>query len=275
MGAALPGPHAVDAHVHVHACFDVRRFLDDAAANVTRALTERPPAGATRGLGVLLLAEGVGEGAFDRLSGASALGGGWTAEDAEERGVRWLAHHGTRRLLVVAGRQVVTAEGVEVLALLTHDAPADGLPLGECLASLAAHETVAVLPWGFGKWSGRRGRLVAESLRASDRTVLAGDNGGRLALGPTPPLLAEAARRGIPILPGSDPLPFPDQEGRAGSFGFLADVALPPERPAAALRAWLRALDRQPDPYGRLRGVAAFCFDQGRMQWRKRVGRSR
>ena len=89
-----------------------------------------------------------------------------------------------------------------------------------------------------------------------------GDNAGRLELAGRPRLFQEAEARGIPVLPGSDPLPLPAQGDRAGSYGFLLPEGFDERRPAESLRQTLRALDRPPRTYGRRRDLAAFCQEQ-------------
>jgi hypothetical protein len=134
---------------------------------------------------------------------------------------------------------------------------------------------VPVVPWGFGKWSGSRGRLLAEFLHEpAGRDVLLGDNGGRLALGPTPPLLAMARRRGIPVVPGSDPLPFRSQSERAGRYGFVLTAGGNPDLPARTVVQYLQSRKDQPCPYGRLTSLPAFVISQSRMQWQARFRRS-
>ena len=78
------------------------------------------------------------------------------------------------KLLVIAGRQVVTAEHLEVLALLCHETIEDGQTLADTMAHISSTGAIALLPWGVGKWSGVRGQLVAEA--ASRHRVLLGDN---------------------------------------------------------------------------------------------------
>jgi hypothetical protein len=78
-------------------------------------------------------------------------------------------------------------------------------------------------------------------------------------------------RRGIPVLPGSDPLPMRDHQGRALSSGFLVDAPLDLARPAAGLRDWLLAPGRQPLMAGQRESSGRFVWNQVRMQWRKRV----
>lgn len=71
------------------------------------------------------------------------------------------------------------------------------------------------------------------------------------------------------ILPGSDPLPFPDHAGRAASAGFVLSGETDPHRPGASVRAGLAALDRDPPFVGVRQGSLAFVADQVRMQLRR------
>jgi hypothetical protein len=272
--AAIPGPLLVDAHAHLHREFDLQKFLAAAADNAAQA-ADQGVAG-HRPIGVLLFAESEGEGAFARLRSADdSMLGVWTIHPTPERESLLIRASGRLRLIVVAGRQIVTSEGVEVLGLLTAQPIADGATMAETVAALRRQGAVVVLPWGFGKWTLRRGALVASFLRTHPREIFLGDNSGRLGLARAPRLFDEARRLGVPILPGSDPLPFRDQLTRIGSFGFVCDTTLSEEQPAEGLRSWLHGLGVQPIAYGELETLGRFCWNQGRMQWRKRVARPR
>ena len=149
---------------------------------------------------------------------------------------------GSTRLNVIAGRQLVTRERLEVLALGTTAPLRDGEPMDATLAAVRDAGAAAVLPWGVGKWLGARGAVVARVLAdPAWRDVFLGDNGNRLELGPDPKHFAAARRAGRCVLPGSDPLPLPGEEARVGGYGFAVDVALDPLRPTAALLAVLRS----------------------------------
>ena len=65
-------------------------------------------------------------------------------------------------LVVVAGRQIVTAEAIEVLALGLNRLYPDGRPLATVIEDLSEEEVLLILPWGVGKWLGRRGRIIAD-----------------------------------------------------------------------------------------------------------------
>jgi hypothetical protein len=143
---------------------------------------------------------------------------------------------------VIAGRQVVTRERLEVLALGTVAPLRDGESIETTLGAVRDAGAAAVLPWGVGKWLGARGAIVARVLADPQwADVFLGDNGNRLTLGPEPPHLTTARRAGRGVLPGSDPLPLPGEETRVGSYGFAVEVALDTLRPAAALLTLLKS----------------------------------
>jgi len=173
-------------------------------------------------------------------------------------------------LVVIAGHQIVTAEKLEVLALCCPPEVREGEPLEATIAAVRSCGGVPLLPWGFGKWMFSRGKCIARVVEGAAPWPLLGDNGGRPALSWTPRLLRRGAARGIPVLPGSDPLPFADQVRRVGRVGVIMEAALDLERPATSVRKWLITLRPPLRPFGNGLGPWEFARDQLRMQWRKR-----
>jgi hypothetical protein len=262
-----------DAHVHVHRCFERSGFLDAAVANFERGgvhLGLRDQA-----VGCLFLTEGPGEGFFQeaRRSAGPTLWGSWRFERTEEENSLWACRDGTPKLILVAGQQVVTQERLEVLALgLTRELP-QGRTMSETLDLATAHQSLAVIPWGFGKWWGSRGRLVRSIVEsAQPGSVFLGDNGGRPRLSRRPRLLRLAERRGLLVLPGSDPLPFGFEAGKVGRYGFVIECDPAREKPAAALIRALREARTQPRTFGRRETLLRFCRSQLAIQLRNRTG---
>jgi hypothetical protein len=264
----------IDGHVHIHDCFDISRFIGSAFSNCLQAALDL---GCDRShVPVLLLTEGRRQRVFRRIKEETMKGnmrisdeqtGGYRAiATEEEESLRIQRTDGTF-LCLISGRQIVTAERLEVLALATVSEIPDGLPLEGTVAAVEKGGALPVIPWGFGKWIGRRGDILKRFLEnAPCSSFFLGDNGGRPAFLPEPALLSFGRGRGIRILPGSDPLPFPSENDRAGSFGFTLRVPLDSDRPAHGIRTALDDPAGRPEPYGRAETPFRFLRNQVAMQ---------
>ena len=269
--SAAPGDLClVDAHVHLYPGADPGEMLSAAARNMGRAarargLPRRPP-------GILMLTENAG---LDRFAGLAGAAGGWTvAPTAEPVSLLAESGDGEAPLAIVSGRQIVTAENIEVHALGTRAVFADGAPAATVLGEVQRAGALAVLPWGFGKWSGARGEVLRGLIARQGEWpgMMLADSGVRPALLPRPALLAEAESQGLRVLAGSDPLPLAAEAGKPGRYGFLARCPLDPDRPFARLAAWLRARPASPETFGTLERAFPFLHRQAAMQLRKRLG---
>jgi len=97
-----------------------------------------------------------------------------------------------------------------------------------------------------------------------------GDGAGRPFFWGTPSHFREAEARGIRILPGTDPLPFPRQMGRAGSYGFLLEGTIDLTRPAEGIKTALLDPSSRLTPFGKAERALPFIRNQIAMQRRKR-----
>ncbi|MGF1476381.1 MAG: class I SAM-dependent methyltransferase [Geminicoccaceae bacterium] len=266
----------IDAHVHVYDAFGWQAALDAAAGNFRRY---RPrPADPGEPLGILLLTDTARAPAFAELLEKSDDLVGWKLEERSDPGFRALINQESESVWVMAGRQIITDEGLEVLALATDAAIADGVPLRDCLAAVNDTGGIAVLPWGFGKWIGPRGNLVKEWIgadRADADFALLGDNGGRPQPAPDAPVLVAGRQARIPVLCGSDPLPLASGADRVGAFGSWLEIDLQDDRPVEAVRRALRALSETPDTFGSRVGWARFARDQIGLRLAKFAGGSK
>jgi hypothetical protein len=263
-----PGPSLlIDAHVHLHGCFSPGAFLEQAAGNFERAAREH---GWTPWRGALLLTESAGVDAFTGLEDGTTDTGAWTIEPADREML--VARNGARVVLLLAGRQVISAEGLEILLLGTRAAPADGRPAEEVLAEGERLGALRVIPWGAGKWLFRRGRVLDRLLEAAHpgSGFFLGDIAGRPSVWANPRHFELASRRGISVLRGTDPLPFAGQVSRPGAFGFRLAWRVNRPLSAESIKAVLRAPDAELTPYGRLERLAPFVRHQLAMQLRKR-----
>ena len=265
----------VDSHVHIHGAFDVATMLDHASVHresvaLGQGLSPAVP-------GVLMLTESQGVEAFLQLAENPGRPlGRWRAHRTGEAMSLRLEANDAVPLVLIAGRQIVTAERLELLALGTLETFTDGQPIGSVIELVHQSGALAVVPWGFGKWIGGRGRIVRGLLNSSQASRLfVGDNGGRLNIGPEPALFAVARQQGVPILPGSDPFPFPAQVERPLGYGFVLAADVTSDTPAAAIKQELQARRVQPEIFGRRTGLASFVRNQLAMQWHKRRATAR
>ncbi|HVS75716.1 MAG TPA: hypothetical protein VHE11_02200 [Steroidobacteraceae bacterium] len=271
----------VDAHVHLHPCYDPDDLLRNAYDNLAAAASGGGVLRARRAC-FLLLAECAPDDCFGALralaqgrpdsNGACRLElRRWTVAPTDEP-ISVIARDGERELFIVAGRQVACREGLEVLVLGTTRRFADGRPIREVLRESDALGVPRVIPWGPGKWFFRRGRLLNELVAEFRKpTLFLGDEGGRPVFWGYPQHFTQAARLGVRDLPGTDPLPFPHDVGKVGRMGLKVTIDLDPARPGASL---MRALTEARAPLERFATLEAplrFVRNQIGMQLRKRL----
>jgi hypothetical protein len=263
----------IDGHVHFHECFSLAVSLSAAADNFEEA---------AHSLGirdtacfVLLLCEEEGYDNVHKLIEKVETQhkiDGWSFSGTADSTTIVARHDNGRRLFIIAGRQIRTRDGLEVLALCTNAAHKDGMEIDVSISEVHETGAVAVLPWGFGKWLGRRGKHVMRLINRLDgHHLLLGDNSGRLAGFREPPLFKVARRAGISILAGTDPLPFPGQQRRVGKYGSILRGRFNTDRAGVSIRSLLQDGRTVPDTYGARERPMAFLTNQLRMQAKKRT----
>ncbi len=263
----------MDAHVHIHDCFDISDFLDHAYENFRREIDSRETPGQFNA--VALLTESYCTNWFDTLrKSASNIDqfqwNNWRITTNDEIESLTASSKAGQELSIIAGKQIVTTENLEILALGYATDIEDGLPIEDVIAVVQAAGALCVLPWGFGKWTGKRGQIVREILQKDfGRNFFIGDNAGRLALWPTPTEFESAAKRNIRILPGSDPLPYKEQVSSVGRFGLILERGILKERPYEDIRQALLDENVAIRPFGSLERLSPFIKYQIAMQLRK------
>jgi hypothetical protein len=246
----------VDGHVHLYTPELAAATFDSAADNF------RAYGGREAGrVGVLLLTQGSRERVFETLRKRRACGS-WRIKPSAVEEQSLTIESGARSIAVICGRQIRCERGLEVAALGTTDDYADGLPFDETIGRVQASGAWAVIPWGFGKWTGSRGEQVRGALaRYSPRSLSVADNGGRLALLGSPQIVRAARASGYRVLSGSDPFPCGDDHRRVGAFGFFAGIVPGEETPWRDLSTWLASAEA-PETYGSAVGMARFLVNQ-------------
>ncbi len=261
-----------DSHVHIYNCFDLDIFFAKAFENFQAAASGLNEETENR-ICFLLLTESKGYNYFARLqalAGDSETGTGkrsWQVFETKEQQSLLITHedYSGISLFVVAGRQLVTAERLELLALCTESKIQDGLELDHAVEAVIECGGIAVCPWGAGKWLGSRGTVLEKRLHHPGSSPLfAGDSGGRPLFWPTPGPIKLAKNKKSPILSGTDPLPLIGEERRVGSFGgsIAGDNSLDIQAPGASLKSLLLDPETDVQPFGRLQNPLLFVKNQ-------------
>lgn len=233
----------IDAHVHIYDCFDIERFFDAAYANFKSAAEKL---GHTDDFtGILLLAETSKDNWFYKLSeyadgkdlpdGKKA--GEWKFCHTKENCSLYARLGNLKSLILIAGQQIVSSEGLEVLAIGTSNRFNDGESIYDIIKKINDNNGLPILPWGVGKWFGSRGRIVEDIIDTNNTSAYLGDNKNRPNFWPEPHLFGLAKQKGLRIFPGSDPLPFAEEYCKVGSFGFSLKASLNDERPTTTLKS--------------------------------------
>ena len=233
----------LDAHVHLYPLYR----SDEAIASLFRNLGSWTPraGGSDKGRDALapvcrvaILAESRRCHAFREIRAQGCIRGteGLKVAPTESYGVAITAANGDR-LHLLAGRQVVTRERIEILALTVDAAIPDGLSADETLAAVKQAEGVSVVSWAPGKWLGGRGRVVRSLIeRYPPAAFLLGDSSLRPTVWSEPLLMRRGRRRGFAIVAGSDPLPFAGEERRAGTYGCVYRGPFDDAHPVSSMR---------------------------------------
>lgn len=263
--SSAPIAALVDAHVHLYAMYDRERFFTAARANFDRARRE---VGFSHTQYVMCFTEDSRHDAFGELPGRfGSIEVVSTSDEAALR-VRFAREEDGPEMYVLAGRQIITGEGLELLALATRVVIPDGVALAEGIERVRAAKGIPVVPWAFGKWWGRRGEVVRAALAGAGAPDL-GDNSARPSISSDPDLFHLAQSAGKMVLPGTDPLPLRAHQTRAGSYGFVLEGGISAEHPAGSFAAALASQSRSPRRFGRRVGPFAFVRDQLALRLRK------
>jgi len=176
-----------------------------------------------------------------------------------------------QNIFIVAGRQITTSENLEVLALGTTKTFEDGRTLEKAIDQIDEYGAIAVIPWGVGKWLGKRGKLLTEFiLKNHGSNLFLGDNGGRPLFWFSISQFKLAAEIGIKILRGTDPLPIRQEIQRPGNFGFMISERLNHAKPSFHLKQLLTDGNVNLINYGKLENPFRFFRNQSFL--RKKTG---
>ena len=257
-----------DSHVHIYPFMTVESVLEAASRNFFETGTSVQ---GSETVGLLVVADPEGVRGFERIlefGDGSGKVGGWRIESADHRSVT-LRKSSYNPIVAIRGQQLISREGLEVLAIGHDGELRSGLRLSSLLEKVRDAGGLSVIAWGAGKWLGRRGRVITEVIVAeSGRSdIMLGDNAGRPRCWSRVRQFDLARESGMRIVAGTDPLPIAGEESRIGGYGVRMSIECGSDE--AVVDAFCRALadpDANVQLFGNLMGIGGFVSNQLRLR---------
>jgi len=261
----------VDSHVHIYSCYSVKRFFDFAIKNF---IIESKKLNSKKFVGVLFLTETKNDNYFRKLRenqfDNELDNVNLKLIKSEENNSLVYRYNDDTYLIIISGKQIITSEKLEVLALGTTKDLDYGESLRKSVEKINSVGALPVIPWGVAKWIGKRERIIKNFLETNiELKYFLGDNSGRPVFWSTPKLFKIARAKGVMTLRGSDPLPLSSQEEKVGRFGFYFNANLDLNCPAKDVNGYLLNSDSAPNDFGKLEVPLNFLKNQFSMQFRK------
>jgi hypothetical protein len=259
----------VDSHVHIYDCFDLEYFFNSAFKNFT--FYSKKISDSEKFTGILCLTEGGDYNYFRKIHEnpkSLKLKGFKIDRTSEENSIK--ISDGINRIFLIAGQQIVTSENLEVLALGTINRFRNGNTINETLDELKKESIITIIPWGVGKWLGKRESII-KTLISTRNSFFVGDNGNRPGVWKLPFIFQLAHDKGIYNLPGSDPLSFSSEAAKPGSFGFYIAKNISDDYPFNQLKLIVLNYDNQFNTYGKPEKTFTFLRNQIIIQINKKI----
>jgi hypothetical protein len=259
----------VDSHIHIYDCYDLKHFFNSAFRNFS--LYNAKFSKADNFIGVLFLTEANDYNFFkafyDEPEKYSEKINYEIKRTSEESSLR-ISYNGNI-IFLIAGQQIVTEENLEVLAIGTTKRFSYDKSIFETISLVIDNNAIPVLPWGVGKWMGKRAEVIKELISKRSDFFL-GDNGNRPAFWSIPGIFKSGEFEGIYNLPGSDPLNFKSEENKPGSFGFYFNDRIDQEYPSKDLKQKILE-HRKFKTYGKPEMPFKFFLNQLNIQINKKL----
>jgi len=258
-----------DAHVHIYNGFNLETLLSGALENFKKVVSRqglRSPWSP-----FLFLAETKDENWFSILSNSAAGNkpfspkgiGKWSFQNTREDRSLYGHLNEEEGFFLIAGRQIKAEGNLEVLALGNIEPFEEGRPVKELIQTIGKRGAIPVIPWGAGKWLGARGETIKNLLQSQQVPLFfLGDTRNRPAFWPKSSIFRQAERKGLKILPGSDPLPLLSHNKVPGSYGFYLRGKINSDYPFMSIKKLLIAPETSIIPYGKQERPFRFLGDQ-------------
>lgn len=263
----------LDGHVHLYPEYNLQSAFKIGIENMKSALRKSKLNSSTQPITVWLLTERWDCHFFRQISESAKKfsSNGLTIQPSPEKEAILFQENGRISHLILAGRQLVSNDGLEVLSLATDLFVEDRkFSTGELIQKVNESGGVPVLNWAPGKWFFNRGKIVREQIQNSKtNTFVVGDNPLRCTLWPTPQIMKEATNKGFKLIAGSDPLPFVGEENNIGTYCFATHAPFDMKKPVASIRQILRQKEFSADIIGKRNGLFTFFSRETRIMLKK------
>jgi len=280
---------ACDTHVHCYNFSELGQQLDFAQSNFAKYA----PSADARILFYtdgyvdrtwLKLNELIGSG----LESNSAKNGSWVFALSQDMGLIEAVREQDGSVIYIApARQLNTAGKLEMILLGCDEEIGDKWPANQ-LIRVYGDKYVPLMPWGVGKWLGKRGRVLIDLINHSSKPFILGDNGGRPFFWPVPHFRFMDAleaqeqveksegdqgqnkphkwvKNRLATMNGSDPLPVSGEICRTASYGILFDMEKGKEISLKNILLQMKETDFEFQNYGKLMGLFPFIIKRIKM----------
>jgi hypothetical protein len=264
----------VDAHVHIHECFDLNIFLNSSYKNFKKCAKNF---NAQSFEGVLCLTENSKVNFFSKFRKTAELNSNqgnsldWKFHITDEPNSIRLSRNQDEVMYIIAGRQIITKEKLEVLGIGLLQSIDNGKSLADVVELVNQNEALPIIPWGVGKWMGYRRKVISNFIvKYKNGSLFVGDNNNRPFFWVKSTIFKQAGRLNIRNLQGTDPLPFKSEVTKAGRYGFMIEARINQTKPFDEIKKKVNDLNSPLLQYGRPEKTLRFFSNQIQMQLIKR-----
>ncbi|NQT25501.1 hypothetical protein HQ585_09100 [candidate division KSB1 bacterium] len=235
----------IDAHVHLYPNYNLNLAFRIGVENLVEAYQKTDHDLPSNSTIVWLLTERNDCRLFDEITETPNL---FTQSNRQVRmgkepGALLIQQEKLPDLYILAGRQLVSTDGLEVLALTGwKKCPDRKYPAIDLIKQVNECGAIPVLNWAPGKWFLKRGKIVRDLIGTSKKPFpfVIGDTPLRHSLWSQPKQMKQAIRKEIKMLAGSDPLPFKGEESMIGTYGNAVQGVFDPDKPVTSVRNILK-----------------------------------
>jgi hypothetical protein len=264
---------SIDGHVHIYPWYDLRQTLRIGIENLKLSTTRFSTFldndlknDSPEMIPIWLLTERMDCNFFKQTTASpnEFEVDGFKFLPGQEKEVIIVTHAGKTVLYILAGRQIVAKEGLEILSLISTFFLEDrDKTIDEVIKGVIDSGGIPAVNWAPGKWFFSRGKVVRRVIEEyAPQDLLIGDTTLRNTLWPMPKLMTAAQQRGFKIIAGSDPLPFDGEEKYIGSYGFCLRGDFKTHRPAETILSLLRTREKNISFIGKRNDIFSFCRRQ-------------